>query len=130
MVEFALGATATYDDNSSVTVVEYLQPYSDSISILKPPAGVEYAVATVRICAGGTATKSLDLGSWEALGSTGESSRQSIRATPIGAGLIMFPLEPGECTEGDVGFEVPAGQPQLFVVWNDPEWESAKWRVG
>ena len=125
--EFPLGSKATYDDGSSVHVFGYEQPAVTG-SLLKPPAGKDFASVDVEVCTGTRAQTSITSRGLTAYRDAGGTYPSDLRGkTPS---LVLGMMSPGQCLRGYVTFLVPTGERASYLVWQETGWEMARWPVG
>lgn len=129
VAEFSLGSTATYDDNSTVTVVSYTQPFVDPTSIIPPPSGKEIGVALVEVCTGSRASTTFSRDAMTAYTADGLEVGSTLQGAPMPA-FGLGTVGPNQCNRGHLAFAVPAGQRPTHLVWAEERWEPARWALG
>jgi hypothetical protein len=122
-----VGDKVTFKSGATVAVLSYEQP-APAMKYTKPDDGMEYARIDVEVCAGSAET------SYNGFGfelQTADNRRWDngfgVDTNPdLGSGDL--PAN-GGCVRGFVGFELPAGQRPVSVVFDYPGFEQARWMV-
>ena len=123
---FPMGTKVAHGDGSSVQVYSYEQPVQSENRFLTAPAGSEYGVADVEVCAGSSTPAS-----YNPLGFSAQTPDDRVHEATIGARYPSFGSGDipagGGCVRGWVTFAVPTGPPASWIVWKYPGWSQATW---
>jgi hypothetical protein len=125
---FNVGQKATYNDGSSVQVFSVEQPYVDPTSIIGAPAGKQLASINVEVCLGSRATTTFAATAWTAYPASG-GALQARLTSRLPAFLGGGPTTSGSCAKGYVGALADIDTPAAWVVWTQPGWEPARFKV-
>jgi hypothetical protein len=130
--DLRIGQTATFSANTNdgvvgITVVSLQIPYASPSRSYQPPAGDEFAVATVRECAGsaGLPSGTPSFG-WELVFADGSTVSTSPDAAFPGLDTISA-VGPDQCAAGTLTFEIASGSAPSYIEYQGAPFNPYRW---